>query len=294
MSEGIAGSAVAPMHHSQPAARANPCIPGSLQTPDQRANGVPHAGLWRDVDFRLVTLVDQHHPRPERQPAFLPHGLALFPTYWSRGWGKRGRSAFVRLFRLGRASGQIGPVPFFARLVPDRRPSLPVGRRELFEVVVDRAVDEIVRVAPGGSRAGRSNPFEASFQACAACRKLRNSSSSILRTQLRLKAVKNKVGTPLRETTINLYYPDTNYPCGLDTVGDLITYASNIGLFEMSGSWYNMDLGRLGEDKKPLGVERLANGLANLKELLRNDSKALEIIRKKVSKLADAENEVKV
>lgn len=112
--------------------------------------------------------------------------------------------------------------------------------------------------------------------------------------QLRLKAVKNKVGTPLRETLVNLYYPDTEFPCGLDMTGDMITYASKRGLFEMSGSWYSMDLGNVGEDKKPLGVERLANGLANLKERLREDKKALAIIKKKVAKLYSADTEVKV
>ena len=118
--------------------------------------------------------------------------------------------------------------------------------------------------------------------------------TTLIGHQLRLKAVKNKVGTPMRETTIDLYYPDTTFPCGLDTVGDLISYASKRGLFEMSGSWYSMDLGNVGEDKKPLGVERLANGLPNLKERLRDDQKALTIIRKKVAKLAAADAEVKI
>src|ERR1035437_5908459 len=111
--------------------------------------------------------------------------------------------------------------------------------------------------------------------------------------QLRLKAVKNKVGTPTRETLIDLYYAGTEFPCGLDSMGDLITFASKRGLFEMSGSWYSMDLGNVGEDKKPLGVERLANGLVNLKERLRDDKKALDIIRKKVAKVAFEVAEVK-
>lgn len=147
---------------------------------------------------------------------------------------------------------------------------------------------------PETTTGGRALKFYSSVRFDIRRREEIKQGTTLIGHQLRLKAVKNKVGTPLRETTINLYYPDTNYPCGLDTVGDLITYASNIGLFEMSGSWYNMDLGRLGEDKKPLGVERLANGLANLKELLRNDSKALEIIRKKVAQRAAEDHEVKI
>jgi recombination protein RecA len=100
--------------------------------------------------------------------------------------------------------------------------------------------------------------------------------------QIRLKAVKNKVGTPLRETIIDLYYPGTEFECGFDHIGDLITYASKAGLFEMSGSWYS------------LNGERLANGLANLKDRLREDTVILEDIKKKVAKLAESDKEVKV
>lgn len=100
--------------------------------------------------------------------------------------------------------------------------------------------------------------------------------------QINLKAVKNKVGTPLRETLVDLYYPGTQFPCGFDCIGDLITYASKRGLFEMSGHYYS------------LNGERLANGLANLKERLRDDKAILEGLRKQVAKLTLADTEVKV
>ena len=100
--------------------------------------------------------------------------------------------------------------------------------------------------------------------------------------QIRLKAVKNKVGTPTRETIVDLYYPSSGRP-GFDTVSDTIKHASDCNLFEMTGSWYGMDLGNKDpETKKPLGVERLANGLAKLKERLKDDTKAMDIIRKKL------------
>jgi recombination protein RecA len=88
--------------------------------------------------------------------------------------------------------------------------------------------------------------------------------------QTKMKAVKNKVATPLKETVVDLYYPNTRFTPGFDTVGDLITYASNKGLFEMSGSWYSLD------------GERLANGLANLKETLRDEETIIAKLRKKV------------
>lgn len=111
--------------------------------------------------------------------------------------------------------------------------------------------------------------------------------------RIRLKAVKNKVGTPLQETVIDLYYPGTEFECGFDYIGDLITFASNRGLFEMSGSWYSLDLGNVDEHKKPLGAERLANGLANLKEYLRDNPKALTIVQKAVLHLCTKERETK-
>ena len=99
---------------------------------------------------------------------------------------------------------------------------------------------------------------------------------------LRLKAVKNKVGTPLRETLVDLYYPGTTFTCGFDYIGDLITHASKQGLFEMSGSWYS------------LNGERLANGLANLKAMVRDSPYVLEDLHKRVDALSTKDNEVKV
>ena len=89
---------------------------------------------------------------------------------------------------------------------------------------------------------------------------------------IKLKAVKNKVGVPMRETTVDLYYED-----GFDKIGNTIEYGSDLQIFEMSGSWYSLD------------GERLANGLANLKEVLRGNDKALENIKKKIKKIVDAE-----
>jgi recombination protein RecA len=99
---------------------------------------------------------------------------------------------------------------------------------------------------------------------------------------LRLKAVKNKVGTPLRETLVDLYYPGTSFQCGFDYIGDLITHAAKQGLLEMSGSWYS------------LNGEKIANGLANLKTTLRNDTKVLDILRQRLEALSGKDNEVKV
>jgi len=94
---------------------------------------------------------------------------------------------------------------------------------------------------------------------------------------IRLKAVKNKVGTPLRETLVDLYYPGTKFECGFDHIGDLITYASTQGLFEMSGSWYSFK------------GERLANGLANLKTAVRGSAYLIADLRNKIADLSGKE-----
>jgi recombination protein RecA len=94
--------------------------------------------------------------------------------------------------------------------------------------------------------------------------------------KIELKAVKNKVGTPMRSTVVDLYYPGTRFASGFDMIGDTVTYASKMGLFEMSGSWYHMDIGN--------GVvEKVANGLPNLKERLRGDDKAMAEVNKRIA-----------
>lgn len=88
-------------------------------------------------------------------------------------------------------------------------------------------------------------------------------------------AKKNKIGTPFRSTKLDLYYPNTRFNPGLDVIGDQIKYASDHGVFTMSGSWYNLDYGK--------GEERLANGLANLKDRLRDDTEILKFLAKKAA-----------
>jgi len=148
--------------------------------------------------------------------------------------------------------------------------------------------------SPETTTGGRALKFYSSLRIDVRRKEAIKDGEVVVGHHVNLKAVKNKVGTPLRETIVDLYYPHTAHTPGFDTIGDLIAYASRRGLFEMSGSWYSMDLGRVGEDKKPLGVERLANGLAKLKDLLHDDDIALNVIRRKVAKLSELDNEVKV
>jgi hypothetical protein len=59
----------------------------------------------------------------------------------------------------------------------------------------------------------------------------------------------------------------------------MITYASNHGLFETSGSWYSIN------------GTRVANGIEQLKTYLRGEPKAIEALQKKVEALVKKEME---
>lgn len=76
---------------------------------------------------------------------------------------------------------------------------------------------------------------------------------------LELKFVKNKVGAPFRSAELDLYYPGCSDIVGLDTLGDLAVYSSKKGIFEMTGSWFQ------------IAGENVANGLKQLKSIVRDN-----------------------
>ena len=78
---------------------------------------------------------------------------------------------------------------------------------------------------------------------------------------LKIRAVKNKMGCPMRETLVNLLYGK-----GLDTFADTVSYAATIGVIEQSGAWYSFQ------------NERIAYGLENVIEKLRSEPKLYEKI----------------
>jgi recombination protein RecA len=94
---------------------------------------------------------------------------------------------------------------------------------------------------------------------------------NILGHGIKLKAVKNKVGVPFRETEVKLFYED-----GFDKIDNLIEFASDLNLFERAGAWYTYE-------------EQRFQGLAALKEALSNDPKIVASIQNKVKKIVDAQ-----
>jgi recombination protein RecA len=75
---------------------------------------------------------------------------------------------------------------------------------------------------------------------------------------MKVKAVKNKVGTPYKETFVDLLFKS-----GIDTTGNLIDCAVEAGVIEKSGAWFSYK------------GERLGQGKANSKEEL-NKNEALK------------------
>jgi RecA/RadA recombinase len=93
---------------------------------------------------------------------------------------------------------------------------------------------------------------------------------NIVGHKLIMRIEKNKGGIPFRTAELDLLYPGAGRQPGFDKVADTIAYAAKHGLFESKGSWYWMD------------GERIANGLDNLKETLRNSPEVITKLQKKI------------
>ena len=80
---------------------------------------------------------------------------------------------------------------------------------------------------------------------------------------VKIKCIKNKVGTPYRETLVELLFAGDRI--GFNTESDLIECAATAGIVEKSGSWYNYR------------GERMGQGVGNAVEWLIKSGKAMEI-----------------
>lgn len=76
---------------------------------------------------------------------------------------------------------------------------------------------------------------------------------------MKVKAIKNKVATPKKETILDLYYPGESDIKGFDRMADLVKYAEGLGVAEKSGAWYSF------------GKDRIGQGLANAAALMRDN-----------------------
>ena len=111
---------------------------------------------------------------------------------------------------------------------------------------------------------------------------------NIIGHSIDLRCVKNGGGIPFRRTQINLIYPGKGRAAGFDKLDNIIEFAAGRGIFEQKGSWFWYDLGTTNEVKGkpvPIGPEKIANGMANLKIFLASRPDVVERVRKDVAAL---------
>lgn len=114
------------------------------------------------------------------------------------------------------------------------------------------------------------------------------SKENIIGHSIDIRCVKNGGGIPFRRTQVNLLYPGKGRQPGFDRVNDMIDFAIGRNLLETRGSWFWMDLG------SKEGVEKVANGAANLKVFLTSNEKAMDKLQKQVVALIKKEEETPV
>lgn len=91
------------------------------------------------------------------------------------------------------------------------------------------------------------------------------SGDQVVGNRTRVKVVKNKVAPPFREVEFDIIYGE-----GVSRDGDLLDLASNSGIIEKSGAWFNY------------GEERIGQGRENAKQYLKDNPKTTEVIHAKV------------
>ena len=115
---------------------------------------------------------------------------------------------------------------------------------------------------------------------------------NIIGHSIDLRCVKNGGGIPFRRTQINLIYPGKGRTPGFDKTDNLIEFAVGRKLFEQKGSWFWYDVGSTTEVKGkpvPIGPEKIANGIENLKSFLASRPDVVERVRKDVAALIKKE-----
>ena len=115
---------------------------------------------------------------------------------------------------------------------------------------------------------------------------------NIIGHSIDLRCVKNGGGIPFRRTQINLIYPGKGRAAGFDKLDNVIEFAAGRGIFEQKGSWFWYDLGSTTEVKGktvPIGPEKIANGMANLKIFLASRPEVVDRVRNDVAALIKKE-----
>lgn len=94
----------------------------------------------------------------------------------------------------------------------------------------------------------------------------------LIGNKVKIKAVKNKVSAPMRETVLDLIYG-----IGFDKEADFTEYAVRVGAITQKGAWYFVN-----------GVQ-VAQGMKNLKEALREDKTLYGGVTKNIAAMLEAQ-----
>jgi recombination protein RecA len=93
--------------------------------------------------------------------------------------------------------------------------------------------------------------------------------------KMKIKGVKNKVGSPARETIVDVIYGK-----GIDTFSDFVTYAIGLGVISKGGGGW-----------MTFGEDRLGQGTTNVVSALRDNPELMDKIKAEVAKAQAAQRE---
>lgn len=124
--------------------------------------------------------------------------------------------------------------------------------------------------SPETTTGGRALKFFASVRLDVRRRDLIKVGEEAIGHKLNVKAVKNKVGTPLHESLVSLVYG-----VGFDKSYDVVDYGVKRGVIEKSGAWYSF------------AGERLGQGLTNAAECVTLNPELMKTIQKKIQEAND-------
>lgn len=148
-------------------------------------------------------------------------------------------SALVPRAELEGAMGDAN-IGLQARLMSQamRKLTGPCAKNNVTVVFINQIREKIGVMfgSPETTSGGRALKFFASVRIDVRRKEAITEENTLVGHQIKLKAVKNKVGVPFRETIVNLYYHK-----GFDTNADLIEQAIKEGIIEQSGAWYKYD-----------------------------------------------------
>jgi recombination protein RecA len=127
--------------------------------------------------------------------------------------------------------------------------------------------------SPEVTTGGRALKFFASVRLDVRRRAIIGEKDAPLGHELEIKAVKNKVGSPMRSTTVRLMYG-----LGIEKETDFIEYAVKVGALDKTNNGYYS-----------FGEKKLAQGLTNVIECVRLDSELRKAVTDKVTEIRKAD-----